>query len=458
MKKILASILLLIVITPVNAQFHQGLYTFRNLPLSRMYNPSLEFENDKEILLPIISHVQVQGQIYGTNLDEIFSSATAEQTIENFIATKNGKEHLWVDEMINLFYYGFKDKSSTKFWSFGIYHEIQGYTFYPADVVDVAYNGNQLNKTYTVNDIRSQATALTVYHAGLTYKPKKKKYTLGGRVKIYNALGAIDATGNKGSVTTIKDTINFKEQILINGIIRANSSGTTAYTENTYSQIFKNSIFSGNIGLGIDFGATYFFDKNWSASFSVIDFGAIYFSQDLANYKIEGVHNFEGAIIYNPTSSSEDFWDQMINNLKEDIKYGENKNSFLYKMPPKIIASATYTHRGKRKQSKSDQCSIFRKKPDYFYHYFTFTSYNKLLYNYWDWALGVSYMGEINSWFALQANYLFSPYDKTNFGIGVSFNFEPVLFYLSVDNVLGLNNLNKANSAGAFVGINLVLN
>ena len=183
MKKILIFILFIITVTPVKAQFHQGLYTFRKLPLNRLYNPSTEIRNEKEVLLPIISHIQIESQLYGFTLQEIFSNSTANQTLENFIKTKDGREHIWINEMVNLFYYGFRDKSTTKFWSFGIYQEVQAYSFYPADIVDVAYYGNQLDKKYNAGNLRTQGVALTVYHAGLTYNPKYNKYTLVERLQ-----------------------------------------------------------------------------------------------------------------------------------------------------------------------------------------------------------------------------------------------------------------------------------
>ncbi|MCK5906109.1 MAG: hypothetical protein KAG37_00880, partial [Flavobacteriales bacterium] len=271
MRKSLTTILFLLLITSVKAQFNQGLYTFRNLPLNRLFNPSADILNDKEILFPVVSHAQIQTEIYGFSLQEIYSNETANQTIENFISNKNGNEHFWVNDIINLFYYGFKDNSSTKFWSFGVYQETQIYGFYPADLVDFIYNGNELGRSYSVGDLRSQTLALTVYHAGLTYKPKNKKYTFGGRLKLYNALAVVDATHNKGTITTRKENVTNEESILIDGSFGVSTSGLS--TLSSKSQMVKKSIFSGNMGLGIDLGATYAFDENWSTSISLIDVG-----------------------------------------------------------------------------------------------------------------------------------------------------------------------------------------
>ena len=456
MKKVLATILLILIITPLKAQFHQGLYTFRNLPLNRLYNPSAEIRNEKEVLFPLISHLQVESELYGFTLQEIFSNNTANQTLEGFISTKNGREHLWINEMINLFYYGFSDKTSTKFWSFGVYQEVQAYSFYPADVVDVAYSGNQLDKKYNAGDLRTQGVALTVYHAGLTYKPKYRKYTFGGRIKIYNSMASVDAVHNNGSFTTIKNTSTNKVDILIDGKIRANSSGLNSFSSGT--QIVKNSIFSGNMGLGADIGATYEFNYRWSTSISIIDVGAIYSSVDNSNYQLKGKHTFEGVTVYDPDSSSGDFWDEMVDRFNDDIEQSSNNNSFILTMPPKLFASVSYTIGGNKRRHINDNSNCSYHSSNYFTpkHHFTFTSYNKLLHNYWDWALGISYMGEINPWLGVQTNYLFSPYDKTNIGAGISFKINHVLIYFSIDNIPGLFDLNNTHSAGVFTGINIV--
>ena len=457
MRKLLVSILFLLLITPLKAQFNQGLYTFRNLPLNRLYNPSAEILNDKEILIPLVSHVQAQTEIYGFSIQEIYSNEKANETIESFIKNKNGKEHFWANDLVNLFYYGFRDESSTKFWSFGVYQETQSYGFYPTDLVDLFYNGNELDRSYNVGDLRSQALALTVYHAGLTYKPKNSNYTFGGRIKLYNALATVDATHNKGTITTIKEKGTNEEFILIDGSFGVRTSGLSSI--NDKSQLIKNSIFSGNMGLGIDLGATYTFNKNWSTSISLIDIGTIYNTSNISNTQVIGTHKFEGVIIHTTDDPNTDFWQKMIDQYNADVESGKNTNNYFSIVPPKLFASVTYTIEGRKRKYKkySKDCSCKSKSFFTTKHYFTFSNYNKLLHNYWDWALGVSYMGEINSWFGIQANYLFSPYDKTNIGAGVSFRFYPVLIYVSVDNIPGLLDINNAHSYGLFAGINIVL-
>jgi len=457
MKKLLVSILFLLFITSLKAQFNQGLYTFKHLPLNRLYNPSAEIINEKEILIPVISHIGIQSELAGITIQEIFSNQTANQTIENFIATKNGREHLWNSEMINLFYYGFKDKKDNKFWSFGIYQESQAYSFYPADLVKVAYEGNKLDQKYNANDLRVQAVAMTVYHIGLTYKPKRSKYTFGGRVKLYNSLASVDAVNNKGYFSTEKNSNTNQEYIILDGKIRANSSGLN--TEYTTAKIIKNSIFSGNIGLGVDLGLTYEIDRNWKTSLSLIDLGAIYNSRNIENYQINGTYKFEGVKIYDPITQSEDFWQVKKDNFKEDIENGVNQNNFILTLPPKLFASATYTIEGEKRRTRGSRANCSFKASNFFTpkHYFTLTSYNRLLHNYWDWAIGISYLGELNEWLGIQTNYLFSPYDKTNIGAGVSLKFKPIIFYFSVDNIPGLLDLNTAHSAGAIVGLNIIL-
>ena len=456
MRKLLISIFLILTLTPLTAQFQQGLYTFTNLPLNRLYNPSADFQNNKEILFPIVSHVQAQSEIYGFTLQEIYSKdLTANKTIENFIDDKKGNEHIWVNDLVNLFYYGFKDKSKDKFWSFGAYQETQAYTFYPADLVDLFYNGNEFDRSYNAGDLKSQTLVLTVYHAGLTFKPKRKKYSLGGRVKFYNSIAIIDATRNKGTVTTKRDATTNKEYVLIDGTLGIRSSGMSSASSK--SQLIKNSIFSGNIGLGIDLGITYKMDKNWSTSVSLIDIGAIYSSQDISSNQVSGTHKFEGVII-NETDTT-DFWQSMIDRFNDDMESGENQNNFISTIPPKLFASISYSITGKKRRNnnRKNDCAFYSSSFFTPKHSFSFTSYNKLLYNYLDWSLGLSYMGEITPVFSVQANYLFSPYDTTNIGAGVSFKINPVLLYISVDNIPGLLNINTAHSYGAFAGISFVM-
>ena len=458
MKKIVLVILFVLSVFSLKAQFNQGLYTLKNLPLNRLYNPSAEIRYEKEILTPLISHLQVQGELYGTNLEEIFSNKSATKTIESFIKNKSGKEHAWLSEKINLLYFGFRDNTSTNYWSFGVYQELQSYTFYPADIVDLVYNGNKLDRSYNLGSFSGQLNAMTVYHAGLTYFPKGKKYNFGGRIKIYNSFATIDATGNEGNIKTIIDTKTNKASILLDGNLKLRTSGLGSFSSKSNNQLGTSPIYSGNLGLGFDLGATYHFDKHWSASASIIDIGTIYSKNDVSNYKATGVHNFEGALISDPNDTSQDFWIEMIDNFNDDITYDENNKSFFSTLPPKVFASLSYSITGLSYISRNPvrNCAQRTKKDLNYDHSFTLTSYNKLLYNYWDWTIGVSYLGELNSWLAIQGNYIYSPYDKTNFGAGISARFGWVLMYVSADNIPGLFNLNTANSAGVMAGINIV--
>jgi hypothetical protein len=200
------------------------------------------------------------------------------------------------------------------------------------------------------------------------------------------------------------------------------------------------------------------FNENWSASISAIDVGAIYFSQDISNYHVSGYHEFEGAIIRDPDDNT-DFWDEMIKNFNEDIESGANEDNFIYSIPPKVFASITYAFDKKKYRSKEymNSCSYEGVDKDVRKHYLSFISYNRFLRRYLDWALGISYLGELTPRLAIQANYLFSPYDRTNFGIGASFRIKPIVLYFFIDNIPGLIDLNNASSAGVSLGFNVVL-
>lgn len=460
--RLIFTILILTVATNSFAQFNQGLYISENLPLHRLINPSAEFSGEKEILLPFISHIDVQSQLYGFTLQEIYSNENANTTLERFIETKTGKEHAWVSNKINLAYIGFADYTNTKFWSFGIYQESQSYTFYPKDLVDIAYygNANNFDRKYQVNDIKAKSNAMMVYHVGLTFAPKHKKYTFGGRIKIYNSFLTLDASRNNGNISTVVNSIN-KADIILDGSFNANASGINTFTNSSYAEIVKKIFYSGNLGLGFDIGGTYYINRDWIISGSLLDLGAIYSSNDVQGYSIKGFHDFEGTVIKDPNSTSTDFWEKMINDFNANIVAKENRDNFVTTLTPKLIGSISYNFsKNKKLYSKNKRTPKVKNNScnyNNWNHTIKLTSYNRLLRNYWDWALGVSYYGKLNNWFAVQTNYLYSPYDPTNIGLGVSFNIKTVLFYISVDNIPGLLNLNKANSAGAMIGINFII-
>ena len=142
---------------------------------------------------------------------------------------------------------------------------------------------------------------LTVYHLGWN-KRMDNKLTLGARLKLYSGIFNVESTDNSGTFTTREtpEGLNYYRHFASGIDIRVNTSGYASLKDDSKTvqeaskEILKRSFFGGNVGAGIDLGATYKIDQNFVVTGAIQDFGLMYQREDVENYLYYGTYETSG--------------------------------------------------------------------------------------------------------------------------------------------------------------------
>ena len=115
-----------------------------------------------------------------------------------------------------------------------------------------------------------------MYHFGIN-KQLTKKLTAGIRAKIYSSMFSYRSTNNRGSfVTRLGDgDVNIYEHTLQDVDVTVETSGYTSLREldgsgEVISKVLGRAFFGGNIGVGVDLGATYTISDKLTAPINAI--------------------------------------------------------------------------------------------------------------------------------------------------------------------------------------------
>ncbi len=448
------------------AQNKQILYGLEEVPQSLLLNPGGKVPQRMHFGIPFLSQIHINGGATGVTVFDIFGESNVDinTRIRNKIFEMKNTDSFTVTQQLEIINFGWRAKNDIYF-SGGIYQEFDFIIYFPRDLAILAWEGNRdyIDYEFDLGELSSTSDFLTVYHFGAN-KQLTKKLTAGIRLKLYSSILSYRSTNNKGTfVTTIGDgTVNIYEHTVRDVDVTVNTSGIASLDgmdgSKVAGEILGRAIFGGNIGVGVDIGATYDINNKWTASASILDAGAIFHSKDVETYQATGTYTLNGIeLIFPPLSTGEatfPYYDDLEDEFEREIPIDTITNGYTQLRPLKINASLKYNF-GKATGNNSDcDCrnsgggtstaqaagvqfySIFRPKGPQMAG--TLFYYRKL----WDFL-------------AAKVTYTVDPYTMSNVGLGVVMDLGKFNFYIAADNLLDYGNLAKSNSVSLQLGFNI---
>ena len=200
---------------------------------------------------------------------------------------------------MELISFGWKSRFKERYFSAGLYQELDAIIYFPRDLAVLGYSGNAdfIGTTFDFNDLSVAAEVLSVYHFGVNQRINDK-LRLGVRAKLYSSIFNVNSTGNRGgfSTTQTPQGPNFLSHDLTAIDITANTSGLQSLTDGggSASGVLSRAIISGNLGLGVDIGGTYSLNEKITLTASLLDLGVIFHNSDLRNYRVRGSFSLQG--------------------------------------------------------------------------------------------------------------------------------------------------------------------
>ncbi|MES2238659.1 MAG: DUF5723 family protein [Bacteroidota bacterium] len=453
-------LLFLLVFVAVNcfSQNKQLLYNFTSVPQSLMTNPGADFKYKFYFGVPLLSGMSFKIGSTGFSAYDLFANDGVDfnQKLRKVVYESTRHDHAAVNEQVEIFNGGIKlgdwleDKG---YLSFGMYQEFDFWSYMPKDLAILALDGNQnyIGKSFKLSDLSLKTEVLTVLHLGY-HKNISDQLIVGARGKIYFSGFNATSTRNSGYVVTQPANTTMYEQI-IDSHLALNTSGISKYTDGNYNgdaatDVRKQLLFGGDLGLGVDLGFTYYPQKNTQITASIIDLGFVHHSKDVKTYTYNGYYKYEGV---NPNFSSTNDPNSVYDDFRDAISLDSVYNKYTTLRPVKLNASYQYSYgmttdedcvciAGERRYKNAVGAQLF------------VMSTPRLPIT----ALTGFYQRNISNNLHLKATYTLDSYSYTNIGLGLSANLGRFNMYFMGDNLLAYHDVSKAKSLSFQFGFNFI--
>lgn len=297
-------------------------------------------------------------------------------------------------------------------------------------------NGNYMGLDNPADfNINTDATLYSEIGVGVQYEVNDK-LTVGVRPKVLFGLANAEINSDRTCIYTDPDTygisasvdLDVKTSSVFGSKIGRIGDLTNLFNTDSIMNTRGRGNYVENLGLGIDFGASYVINEHWGVSASVCDLGFIQWK----NAKVKSVHvedtQVVGQIIDDISNIDlgidyKSMVDQLLKNVwgNDSLFGGYSYKTYLnsrvvvdgyYELNPMLRVTAIgqlYRHQGQM------------------YPAFTL-------------AYSGSFVRHIN----ITANYTMSKYSGNSIGLGLGFHFGPVNFYAVTDNVMMLSKIGKS--------------
>jgi hypothetical protein len=453
---IFQTIIMLLFGSNLLAQTGVGIYDFSDIPQTNLENPAYKTHNQGHVSIPVLGNHQVFIGSSGITANDVFAKNAIpfNEKLQTAVYNMNSDDVFLVQQQSELINIGYQYQDY--FLSFGIYEEGLLYSNFPSGLSKLFYEGTTyLDKKYAIDGYSIQSNITSVYHFG-AQKQWNEDTNIGIRLKIYNQGLDARVTNAKGRIFTSLGTDNLYRYTLENADLEVHTSGLVIknYDEVDQNYIIKNVLLSGNKGIGIDLGYTRNYESNWYLSTSLLDLGFIAHTKNTKNYSAKGTFSTEGIELQYDVNNPEDYWNNLETEFDKRVDYQENDDTY-FSLRPIQWNTMLMKKLKKRRLAECTYLPNTRTERDYGAAWGVFTKiqvYNRSLFP----SASVFYEHYFGNFLDVRASYSANRFSYTNLGATASFKIWKINLYSSVDNILGLTNLAKTNSADVQFGLNVI--
>ncbi len=415
-----------------SAQSDLTLYNFNSVAQSLHVNPALPQQTRVWVGIPALSSIQVYYHNDGfTPLELLETGTDVNANVDKIILGLDEKSQFVINQSIDLLGVGFRLKGG--FLTLGAQQVTDYRMDYPVDLLNIVWFGNAGadNRSSNVSEFDFETVTRTNYYIGYQ-RSINDKLSLGGRFKYIVGQGNAYVEKMNAKVTTLDNSnLEIETDILIR------TAGVRDYIEDNPFEI-KTSLFPDNSGFGIDFGAHYTLNDNWSFSASVLDLGFINWKSATRDYVSNGTFLYEGLDVNlnddNPIGSFDEILDSLTAAFDFKEVDGERYTKWL---ASRVFLGANYKINEKHTFGAVYQMKIW-----------SGTTYHDI---------SVNYQGRLARAFQYTLSYSIINGTYSNVGAGFQTKLGPIQLYLLTDNFLNIMFYENLETTNVRVGLNVAL-
>ena len=401
------------------------LYFMDGIHQSLYLNPAYQDNCNSFIGLPALSGVNLQVGNNTLSFGELFQNKGNSDTLYvnlNDIKDKLANNNYAVaGAAVPVFGLGFWIKNS--YFTFNIANKTSTKLSFPLGLIQLATEGNG---NYIGADnpmvIKNFGPDFTNYHEFAFGLSKKITHRLvvGARIKVLFGTANAQTKNSEVKITTTEDTyaLKIETDMLFNlsgpVTISRDSAGNIDDVDIDTSDPLKYALTTGNMGVGMDLGATYQFNDDFKFFASVTDFGFIHWGKNLVNLKQKESYSFSGLKL-DSIGTDYDEMDAVLDSLKRFTNFNQSNIGYNSFTNTNLYIGATY--------EVAHFLDLGLLSRTLFYNKNVMQSF----------TLSTNF--KPTKWFSGSLSYSISNRQYTNFGIGAAVKAGPFQLYMLTDNL-----------------------
>ncbi|MBT5289475.1 MAG: hypothetical protein HOL35_04800 [Flavobacterium sp.] len=448
---------ILAITSSINAQ-QQLSFSFGEIPQNLMLNPGAETNFKSHYGIPVFSNLSFRAGFTGFTLADLFLNDSRDFNLkfEEVLNKIDSDDYININTVVEVLSAGLRIDDKT-YVSVGFYEELDLITYFPKDITELVYYGNEpfLNRPFSISELVMKADMLGVLHAGMSRKVDEK-LTIGGRVKLYSSSLNIETNNNSGTITATTNNTNIIRQTLDNLDAEIRTSGITdsnGDANESFNDVFSNTLLGGNLGLGFDVGLTYHFSPQLEFTGSIIDVGFIKYSKNIRNYTAKGNYILDGINFEYNSDDPSDYWEQLEEDFNANVPTGETENTYTSWRPMKINAALKYSFGEKR----SKFCYTKTHK-QYYYNSIGFQIHTIMRPLKPQLSFTSFYEKSFSKKIHTKFTHTINDYSAAIFGVATSLRVGKLNIFGVLDNILAVTDVASANNISLNFGFNIVIN
>ncbi|MBT7424945.1 MAG: hypothetical protein HN779_02730 [Flavobacterium sp.] len=448
---------ILAITSSINAQ-QQLSFSFGEIPQNLMLNPGAETNFKSHYGIPVFSNLSFKAGFTGFTLADLFLNDSRDFNLkfEEVLNKIDSDDYININTVVEVLSAGLRIDDKT-YVSFGFYEELDLITYFPKDITELVYYGNEpfLNRPFSISELVMKVDMLGVLHAGMSRKVDEK-LTIGGRLKIYSSSLNIETNNNSGTITATTNNTNIIRQTLDNLDAEIRTSGITdsnGDANESFNDVFSNTLLGGNLGLGFDVGLTYHFSPQLEFTGSIIDVGFIKYSKNIRNYTAKGNYILDGINFEYNSDDPSDYWEQLEEDFNANVPTGETENTYTSWRPMKINAALKYSFGEKR----SKFCYTKTHK-QYYYNSIGFQIHTIMRLLKPQLSFTSFYEKSFSKNTHTKFTHTINDYSAAIFGVATSLRVGKLNIFGVLDNILAVTDVASANNISLNFGFNIVIN
>jgi hypothetical protein len=347
---LLVALLLLKLLSFVDAQQDNTFFFMHAVPQSNLLNPAVQIPCKIFIGFPGLSSTHLNINNTGFSYNDLFQYQPSNDSLylraNNILKKAHNIDYFSAEFHLNLISIGYM--YNEYYFTFNISEKADMYLFYPRTLLKLALEGNKQfeGQIAKFSSLRANASYYREYALGVS-KVIDERLTIGIRAKLL--FGKLNAyTGrSSGSLYTDALTRDLSAKSFINGHISApvnfQTDSTGKLKDATWQDVSAMSVImnSQNKGLALDFGFIYKYTDRITLSGSMIDIGFIRWKSKASNFDERGDFYF-GGTGFGSSFNTADYFQEVVDSVNQQFNVAYKQHPYFSFLPSRLYLGGTY--------------------------------------------------------------------------------------------------------------------